>query len=201
MIKYIIFDLDGVLFDGCEFHANMFMEALWTVLGKTALTKEYHDTHLNGLSTKKKLEVLQIGKEEAQRISDLKQELTKTNIHRYIRPDVKVQTICIELLKLGYTLYCVSNSIRDTVVTCLKGLGVLDLFTSIISNEDVKESKPSPEPYLTLYKKYHMLPSECLIIEDSPHGIESARKSGGNVLTVLNCNDLTLDKILQRLYI
>ena len=199
MIKYIIFDLDGVLFDGCEFHANMFMEALSTILGKTSITKEYHDTHLNGLSTKKKLEVLQIGKEETQRISDLKQELTKTNIHRYIRPDVKVQMICIELLKLGYTLYCVSNSIRQTIITCLEGIGVLHLFTCIISNEDVKEQKPSPEPYLTLYKKYNMLPSECLIIEDSPHGIESATKSGGNVLTVLNCNDLTLDKIIDKL--
>ena len=201
MIKHIIFDLDGVLFDGCEFHANMFMEALWTILGKIYLTKEYHDKYLNGLSTRKKLEVLGICKEDSQKIYELKQELTIHNIHRYVKPDLKVQNICNELIQLEYKLYCVSNSIRNTIITCLEGIGVLHLFTCIISNEDTIDVKPSPEPYLTLYRKYNMNPIECLIIEDSPHGIESATKSGGNVLTVLNCDDLTLEKIINKINI
>jgi HAD superfamily hydrolase (TIGR01509 family) len=199
MIRAVIFDLDGVLFDGCEFHANIFMEALWTVMGKSALTKEQHDAHLNGRSTKKKLEVLGIGKEDSQKISDLKQELTRTKLRDYIHPDLKVQEICKTLLGKGITIYCVSNSIRETILRCLEGMGVLDVFSGIISNEDVKEPKPSPEPYLTLFQKHGLVPEECLIVEDSEHGVESARKSGGHVLRVTNCESLTLEKILERL--
>jgi HAD superfamily hydrolase (TIGR01509 family) len=200
MIRAVIFDLDGVLFDGCEMHANIFMEALWTVLGKSALTKEHHDAYLNGLSTKKKLEFLGIGKEDSQKIYDIKQELTRTNIRDYIHPDLKVQEICKTLLGLDIKIYCVSNSIRETIVRCLEGMGVLDVFSGIISNEDVKEPKPSPEPYLTLFQNHALNPDECLIVEDSEHGLESARKSGGHVLHVANCKSLTLEKILQMMY-
>ena len=199
MIRAVIFDLDGVLFDGCEFHANIFMEALWTVLGRSALTKEYHDAHLNGLSTKKKLEVLGICKEDSQKISVLKQELTRTKLRDYVHPDLKVQEICKMLLGKGIKIYCVSNSIRETILRCLEGMGVLDVFSGIISNEDVKEPKPSPEPYLTLFQKHALVPEECLIVEDSEHGVESARKSGGHVMRVANCESLTLEKILERL--
>ena len=199
MIRAVIFDLDGVLFDGCEFHANIFMEALWTILGKSALTKEHHDAHLNGLSTKKKLEVLGIGKEDSHKISHLKQELTRTKLRDYVHPDLKVQEICKTLLGKGITIYCVSNSIRETILRCLEGMGVLDVFSGIISNEDVKEPKPSPEPYLTLFQKHGLVPEECLIVEDSEHGLESARKSGGHVMRVANCEALTLEKILERL--
>jgi beta-phosphoglucomutase len=199
MIRTVIFDLDGVLFDGCEMHANIFMEAIWTVLGKSALTKEHHDAYLNGLSTKKKLEVLGIGKEDSQKIYDVKQELTRQTIQNYIHPDFKVQEICKALLALDIKIYCVSNSIRETVVRCLEGMGVLDVFSGIISTEDVKEPKPSPEPYLTLFQKHGLTPNECLIVEDSEHGLESARKSGGHVMRVANCESLTLEKILEQL--
>jgi len=76
-------------------------------------------------------------------------------------------------------------------------MGIIHNFTRIISNQDTTEAKPSPEPYLTLYRNYNLDPRECLIIEDSPCGIESAIKSGGNVLPVKNCNDVTLESILM----
>jgi len=38
-----------------------------------------------------------------------------------------------------------------------------------------------------------------MIIEDSPHGIESATKSGGHVLAVKDCNDVTMERIMSRL--
>jgi HAD superfamily hydrolase (TIGR01509 family) len=86
------------------------------------------------------------------------------------------------------------------VETCLEGMGVISLFTGIISNEDTVEPKPSPVPYLTLFRKYNLEPKECLILEDSPHGIESATKSGGNVLPVKDCNEVTMGRIMSKVY-
>ena len=177
----------------------MFIEAFNSVLGNSALTKEYHDIQLNGLSTKKKLELLGVSIDESRRIYDIKQELTTNNIGNYINPDKKVEEICKTLISLGYSLYCVSNSIRSTIIRCLEGMGVLHFFSGIISNECVRQPKPSPEPYLTLYKIYNINPSECLILEDSPHGIESATKSGGKVLAVKDCSEVTLDNIIKKI--
>ena len=129
----------------------------------------------------------------------MKQYLTAKNIGDYIIPNKRVQDICECLIALGYKLFCVSNSVRSTVETCLEGMGVILLFTGIISNEDTVEPKPSPVPYLTLFRKYNLEPKECLIVEDSPHGIESATKSGGNVLPVKDCNDVTMERIMNAL--
>jgi len=196
MIKYIVFDLDGVLFDGCELHAKLFIDSVLKVKPNTNLTKEYHDTVLNGLSTKKKLDFLYIIGEEAKQIYDLKQSMTKDSI-RNIQHTSKNKEICEELLKLNYKLYCVTNSIRSTVEDILTGMGIIHMFSGIISNQDILEQKPSPEPYLTLYEKYNLDAKECMIIEDSNHGIESAIRSGGRVFCVRNCNDVTLTNIMN----
>jgi beta-phosphoglucomutase len=197
MIKNIIFDLDGVLFDGCELHATLFLNALNYVYPDLLITKEYHSRVLNGLSTKKKLEILQISEEGAKKVYEIKQEMTFEYIEKNIQPSPKNIEICKTLLSKGYQLFCVTNSIRKTVEMILEGSGISHFFTGVISNQDTTEPKPSPQPYLSLYKKYGLNPKECLILEDSIHGIESARKSGGNLLCVSDCTEVTLQNILN----
>jgi HAD superfamily hydrolase (TIGR01509 family) len=199
MIKNIIFDLDGVLFDGRGFHAATFLEAVRIVIPYTSLTEEYHEKYLDSLSTKQKLLHLKYDDDICKRIYHMKQAITAKNIKDHIRPNNMVKDICERLISLGYELFCVSNSIRSTVEVCLEGMGVIQYFKGIISNEDTVEPKPSPEPYLTLYRKYNLDPKECLIVEDSPHGIESATKSGGNVLPVKDCSQVTMERIINAL--
>ena len=197
MIKNIIFDLDGVLFDGCEFHAILFTEAVHIIVPGLNLTREYHDRILNGLTTKQKLKALELSESQCERISTLKQLLTRDSLDNSIKPNEKQKIMCETLVSLKYRLYCVSNSIRSTVETCLTGLQIADYFSGIISNEDTSEPKPSPQPYLTAYSKWGLNPSECVIVEDSPHGVHSARMSGGHVLVVADPTEVTLERILK----
>jgi beta-phosphoglucomutase len=195
MIQNVIFDLDGVLFDGCDLHANLFLKAVLKIRPDISITREYHDTMLNGLPTKEKLRILNIVGEEANTIYSIKQELTNTYLST-IPPSVKNIKLCEELKGLGYNIYCVSNSIRSSIETVLSRMGIINMFSGIISNNDVRESKPSPMPYLTLYKNFNLNPEESLILEDSEFGIQSATQSGGYVLCVRNCDDVTISNIL-----
>ena len=197
MIKNIIFDLDGVLFDGCEFHASLFMRAVSIIAPGLKLTKDYHDTVLNGMTTKQKVKILNLSVEEGDDISNLKQELTRDSIVDFIQPNVAQKGMCEMLGTLNYRIYCVSNSVRCTVETCLRGLEIMEYFSGIISNEDTSEPKPSPQPYLTAYSKWNLDPRECIIVEDSPHGVHSARTSGGHVLVVAGVHEVTLERILE----
>jgi len=196
MIRNIVFDLDGVLFDGCDLHATLFLKAVSKVRPDIQLTMKYHDTVLNGLPTKEKLKILNILGEEAHTIYTIKQELTNDHLSKLV-PCIKNIRMCEELKELGYNLYCVSNSIRKSIDTVLSNMGIIHMFSGIISNNDVSESKPSPIPYLTLYKKFNISPDESLILEDSEFGIESATKSNGYVLCVRNCDDVTIPNILR----
>jgi dTDP-glucose pyrophosphorylase len=69
----------------------------------------------------------------------------------------------------------------------------------IISNEDVKNSKPHPEMYWKAMSMMSVLPEETLIVEDSPHGLLAASRSRANVLRVDNPSDLTFEKIQTKL--
>ena len=70
------------------------------------------------------------------------------------------------------------------------------LFSIIVTAEDASACKPAPDRYLTgltklnekrqRERKLPLLPSECLAIEDSPPGIESARVAGMRTLGITN---------------
>ncbi len=57
-------------------------------------------------------------------------------------------------------------------------------FTVVVAGDDVENSKPHPEPYLTASRLLSAIPGECLALEDSPTGITSARDAGCRVIAI-----------------
>jgi len=53
---------------------------------------------------------------------------------------------------------------------------------TMVTSDDVTHGKPHPEPYLKGAERLGFAPRECLVIEDAPAGIESARAGGMKVL-------------------
>jgi HAD superfamily hydrolase (TIGR01509 family) len=57
-------------------------------------------------------------------------------------------------------------------------------FSVVVTGDAVDNGKPHPEPYLTAARQLDVLTSDCLAIEDSPTGAESASAAGCTVLCV-----------------
>ncbi len=57
--------------------------------------------------------------------------------------------------------------------------GFMELFTgNVFSVSDVQNAKPSPDIYIHAAKSIHVNPGNCLVIEDAPNGIKSAKFAG-----------------------
>ncbi|HEX7556590.1 MAG TPA: HAD family hydrolase [Leptolinea sp.] len=54
----------------------------------------------------------------------------------------------------------------------------------LVTANDVKHGKPSPEPYLTGAKRIGVPPERCIVIEDAPAGIEAGKKAGMRVIAI-----------------
>jgi sugar-phosphatase len=54
----------------------------------------------------------------------------------------------------------------------------------LVSSDDVQRGKPEPEGYLTAAKRLGVEPVHCLVIEDTPAGLEAARRAGMQVLAI-----------------
>src|SRR5438045_3245428 len=79
-----------------------------------------------------------------------------------------------------------SSGSRRKVLLSLHSSGLEPNFSDFISGDDVSRAKPAPDPYLAAAAMLNINPSDCLVIEDSPNGILSARAAGMQVIAVTN---------------
>ena len=203
MTKIIIFDLDGVLVEAKEIHYTTLNKAIEEIAGEEyIITTAEHLSTYDGLKTQQKLDMLTKSKglsvDYHEHIWNLKQLLTIDAISQ-LKIDNRLVGIFKELRERGYQLACCSNSIRRSVLVMLSKIGLIEYMDLILSNEDVKNSKPHPEMYWKGLSMMGVLPEETLIVEDSPHGLLAASRSRAMVLRVDNPHDLTLEKLETKL--
>ena len=200
MSKLIIFDLDGVLVEAKEIHFDSLNLALRDIDEKFVISWEDHLKTYDGLKTYDKLNLLSkskglpLDKTIFDKIFHSKQEYTLNALSNLGR-NQKFIALFEQLKSNGYIIACCSNSIEKTVNLSLTNLGIISYFDLILSNESVKYSKPHPEIYWKAMSYFGALPSETLIVEDSPTGLTAAFKSGAKVLRVKNTNDFDFEKL------
>lgn len=85
------------------------------------------------------------------------------------------------------TLSTLHKKFPMALVTCAQGkhvktiheqTGFFQYFDFIIAHEDFEHTKPHPDPYLRAAQKMGVDPADCLVIEDSERGVNSAKSAG-----------------------
>jgi len=71
-----------------------------------------------------------------------------------------------------------SGGYLPVVLETLKAIGFKDFFPVIVTTEQVSRGKPFPDMFLEAAKRMGVPPNECLVLEDSPAGIEAAKAAG-----------------------
>jgi len=77
----------------------------------------------------------------------------------------------------------------EAALSNLAGGRMAGLFQTIVTADDVENSKPDPASYATAVKNLGVDPSACFAIEDSPDGIKSAVGAGLRVIGVAVMHD------------
>ena len=200
-IKAVLFDMDGVLIEAKDWHYEALNRAL--ALFGYEITRSEHLSSYDGLPTKVKLEKLSVEKGLPRKlhsfINEMKQQYTVEIIQKCCRPRFDHEYALSKLQAEGYRLACCSNSIRMTIEMMMDYSKLAKYLEFIISNQDVKESKPSPEIYLKAMEKMNLKPSECLICEDNENGIKAAISSGGHLLKINDVSDVNWDNIVGKI--
>ena len=202
MNKAVLFDLDGVLVDACDWHYEALNRALKQI-SNYEISRDEHFSTYNGLPKRRKLRTLAdlgiIRESDMETISDLKQELTVGVIEEFCSESVSKIAMMKLLKDAGYKIGCVTNSIRKTAGLMLEKTGIMDFFDIVITNEQTSHNKPHPEPYITALVKLNALPQDSMIVEDSPKGLEAARLTGCRVLEVKNATEVTKELFKDKL--
>ena len=87
-------------------------------------------------------------------------------------------TSVLDTLHGKYLMGVVTSSRRDHFDVIHETTGLLKYFDFVLTSGDFARVKPDPDPYLRAIEKSGFEPDECLAIEDSERGLESATRAG-----------------------
>lgn len=196
-VSCVLFDLDGVLVDACDWHYESLNAALMKH-GYTPINRQDHLQKYNGLPTRVKLQMLGVADDIATRINDEKQRHT-LDIIRNSATIMREKIELHEYLKsTGVKIACVTNSIEETAREMLVSTGQMPYIDLLVSNELVNRNKPYPDCYNYAIRTLNVEPIHCVCVEDSPKGIQSATASiAGHLWVVYNTSQVTLEHYLK----
>lgn len=185
-IKAAIFDMDGTMINNMEYHQKAWAEFLKRH-GISFTTEEFKEK----ISGKKNDQIFSLvfGKElSSEEIKQYTEE--KEDLYRELyKPEIKevpgLNNTIQELEKRDIKLAIATTAPEKNRNFGLKSLQLTDKFPIILGDEHVSHGKPHPEIYLETAKQLGVLPSECLVFEDSPPGVGSGKNAGMMVVGIL----------------
>ncbi len=175
----LIFDLDGILVN-----SNPIAERHWKVWAEThnldlAKILSIHHGRPTALTIQEVAPHLDAAAEAAK-----KEKIEADDIDGLSRYPGTLGL----LSKLPATQWAIATS--GTRRTAKKRLGVVGLPEPevFVTADDVINGKPAPDPYRQAIEGLGFAPADCVVIEDAPAGIQSAKSAGARVIAVTSTN-------------
>lgn len=190
MIKAILFDHDGTLVDSETIHFSLWNKVLQPY--KTSITKSEYDQFYIGVPTPVCCELI-VAKHRlklaAETLYQAKMQLTKAYLEQQAFPLMPYAKQVIQRLKhSGFTIGIVTGTSRAEISKTIKTYNLHSYLSTVVTRDDVKQSKPHPESYRLAVKSLGLKAKECIAIEDTEAGLASATAAGIKTL-VLNDNE------------
>lgn len=189
MIKAVVFDMDGVIFDSEKLYRKH-----WLITAE-----EYginRDTmmelcNLIAGATKENNEKLMKSRFGEDFDYMLFREKTMTRMDGEIaqngvelKPGVK--EIFQYLKERGILIGLATSTQKERAERNLKNAGILDVFDEVVYGGTVQRGKPFPDIYLKACEKLNVMPDEAMGIEDSINGVKSASAAGLYTVMVID---------------
>jgi len=184
-VKWIFFDNDGILVDT----ESLYFQANREVLGSIGIDLTQALFMQVSMQQGQSTFVLAQDRGIDQAIFDRLHEIRNKRYAELICSGVRIMDGVKE------TLTALEAKVAMGVVTSCRKVHfdlihqrtrLLNYFKFVITTEDVRHTKPDPEPYLMALKRSGCSASECLVIEDSERGLAAAIAAGIDCIVIPN---------------
>ena len=178
-IKGVLFDMDGVIFDTEKAYLDT-----WTKVFKSYGYDLKRETYIsimgtgrdNAVKTFKEAFGHNIPMEDMYRDKD-----------RILKEIIESGRVPLKQGAVEILTYLRENNVKTALATSarmwraetqLNMAGIKDMFDKITCGDEIKNLKPNPDIFLKSAEKLGLNPDECIVIEDSPSGIQAAFNAG-----------------------
>jgi beta-phosphoglucomutase len=181
VISAIVFDFDGVLVDSEPLHLRSYQEVL-SSMGATLPAEEYYADYL-GFDDEGVFKALSNARGwglTAPQIATLIAEKAEAMDALLAETDVLYSgaAACVERLAARWPIGIASGGLRQEIERILRKSGLHRHIRFIVAAGETPAGKPAPDPYRRAAELHGKRAANCLAIEDSRWGIQSAKDAG-----------------------
>jgi len=190
VVSAVIFDLEGTLIDISDYHILAFKEVMRKNYSLDFTREDFlagygmHPWHIAEMFLKK--HGVNASEAECRRLAEEKQVILRAKYADKVRVLPGARELLERFKAAKIRIALASSTPGKNVEFMLKNTGLKGFFKVVVVAEDVAEAKPDPGIFLLAAKKLGVLPSDCVVFEDSVHGVKAAKAAGMKVIAVLS---------------
>jgi beta-phosphoglucomutase-like phosphatase (HAD superfamily) len=184
----VVFDFNGTLSDDEHILFDIFSELFGAHLGWAMTAKDYRD-ELLGRSDREIIEraVARHGRGTQDEVTEL-MRLRHGLYKRRVAAHNPIGSSAEQLVKLladnQIPVGIVTGAQREDVLAVLHDSPTGEMVSVLIAEEDVSNTKPHPEGFLTAARMLDRQPNDVLVFEDSVPGVQAALAAGMHCIAV-----------------
>jgi beta-phosphoglucomutase len=193
LTRAVLFDFDGVMADTPKWHVRAWQQILKSI----GIDIEPKQVYLNEGQPARVIvaRLAQRGESQLSQAEAIQLANRKNKIFRAInkaKPADGATELLTELKARGIKCALVTGTVVENLLNVL-GEKFLSQFDTVVTETDVERGKPLPDPYLLAARQLDVDASECVVVENSPSGIQAAKAAGMRCValtTTLSPDDL-----------
>ncbi|MEA3298059.1 MAG: HAD-IA family hydrolase, partial [Chloroflexota bacterium] len=179
-----LWNLDTIINNAIPIHLAAWQETLKH--RKMAFTKE---NLMSLLDTRddfilRKVSPDNLSEKDIMSIAEEKEAILRQKITGNVQFSPGIADLLSIIKKGNFKQALVSSSPQKTIDSITSNINVQDYFDCIVNSDGIDKSKPNPQIYLSAAKKLGADPKECIVIENSPLGVEAAKTAGMRCMAV-----------------
>ena len=176
--RAVVFDLDGVLWDGEPLYLEAFNVVL-RPLGQEVTAPEYEQIIGSSVEAAWEWVIDRFGlSEPPEQFYAAYDGAVLDLLSKPVEPLPGARETIARLKSIPVPVGLASASLRQWVDATLAGIGLAGEFEATVSASEVERAKPAPDMYLKAARKLGVPATECIAVEDTRTGVASARAAG-----------------------